>query len=356
MRVVCVALGCTALLIVSACARQPVPPSVQKVYEPPYPVIAASYAPLPQEQRLDGVVEAVDQATISAQTAGRVSRIHYDANDAIAAGAVVLELHATEQDASVRQAQAALQEARARALESVSHYRRIADLQARKVVPRATLDEAIANRDAAQAQQSAARAGLLRARESRAYTQVRAPFAGIVSRRLVEVGETVAPGTALFSLVSTQALRVAFDLPQRLATLARAGATTLVYAEEQRITPTQLTVFDVAAAQAGTVHARAYLPHTVTGLYPGQTVKVGIQTGAAQTLAVPRTTLIERGEMTALYVFDPATGSTRLRQLRLGHRYGDAIEVLAGLSAGERVALDPHAAARFIVPAHSSVP
>ena len=72
----------------------------------------------------------------------------------------------------------------------------------RKVVPKATLDEATANRDAAVARLSAARAALESAKEGVAYTEVRAPYAGVVTKRLVQVGETVSPGTPLMSGLS----------------------------------------------------------------------------------------------------------------------------------------------------------
>jgi hypothetical protein len=72
-------------------------------------------------------------------------------------------------------------------------------------------------------------------------------------------------------------------------------------------------------------------------------VKVGFVTGESRRLLVPRSAIVERSEMRAVYVV-AADGRASLRQVRLGHTSGDRVEILAGLAAGERVAVDPTAA------------
>ena len=72
-------------------------------------------------------------------------------------------------------------------------------------------------------------------------------------------------------------------------------------------------------------------------------VKVGLVVGDTERLLVPRAALVERSEVTAVYVVDPQN-RTELRYVRTGHLFGDRIEILSGLSPGERVATDPVAA------------
>lgn len=127
----------------------------------------------PVERRLDGVIEAVNQGTVAAQTSGRVAAILYDVNDFVPAGAVIIRLRSTELHAGLTEAQAALSEATAREAEAQSRYQRLADMYQRRVVPKATLDEATANRDTAVAHLNAARAGLESAKEGVAYTEIR---------------------------------------------------------------------------------------------------------------------------------------------------------------------------------------
>lgn len=315
-------------------------------------VVAAETAPT--ERLLDGTVEAVNQATVSAQTTGRVSDIYFDVNDAVPAGAVILRIRSTEQAAGLTQARAALQEATAREAEAQARYARIRDMYERRVVAKATYEEASAGRDAAVARLVAARAGLDAAREGVSYTEIRAPYAGVVTQKHVEVGEAVAPGMPLMSGASLDALRVVVEVPQSVLPQARTARKAVVYADGRRIQSTGLTLFPAADPGTSSFRARIDLPPGEPGLAPGMFVKVGLVVGEAERLLVPRSAVVERSEMRALYVVAP-DGRVSLRQVRLGHAIGDRVEVLAGLKPGDRVALDPVAAglrARQPAPAH----
>ena len=304
----------------------------------------------PLERRLDGIVEAVNQGTVAAQTSGRVEEIFYDVNDFVPAGAVIVRLRATEQRAGLLQAEAALREATARDTQAQTQYQRIADMYERKMVAKSMLDEATATRDAAAARLAAARAQLQSAHEGVAYTEIRAPYAGIVTRRHVEVGETVSPGTQIMSGLSLQYLRVAVDVPQSIVEQIRRIRKGAVYVNGQRIAATKLTVFPEATAPSNTFRARLELPENAADLYPGMFVKVGFVVGEADRLLVPQRALVERSEVTAVYVLDK-DGGVSLRQIRPGHHFDDKREVLAGLSTGERVALDPVSAMQRLSPA-----
>lgn len=297
----------------------------------------------PLERVLDGAIEAVNQGTVSAQTSGRVAEILYDVNDFVPAGALIIRLRATEQRASLQQAQAALKEAIAREAETQTRYERIQGLYKDAAVSKAQLDAIAAERDAAVARLAAARAALQAASEGVSYTEVRAPYAGVVTQRHVQVGETVGPGTPLMSGLSLQYLRVAVDLPQSVVEKVREIRKAAVYVDGRRIEAKDLTIFPQAAPQSNTFRARIDLPENASDLYPGMLVKVGFVVGEAQRLLVPASALVERGEVTGVYVVD-AKQHVTLRQIRVGRRLGDRIEVLAGLNEHERVALDPLAA------------
>ncbi|HLJ39467.1 MAG TPA: efflux RND transporter periplasmic adaptor subunit [Steroidobacteraceae bacterium] len=340
--------GLAAAALVAGChgANQPAAPRAAA----PLASVVVQRERTPVERRLDGLIEAVNEGTVAAQTSGRVVAILYDVNDFVPAGAVIVRLRATEQRAGMLQAEAALREAAARETEALSRYQRIADMYDRKVVPKATLDEVVANRDAAVARLAAARAALESAREGVAYTEVRAPYAGVVTRRLVQVGETVSPGTPLMSGLSLQYLRVTVDVPQSIVEQVRRIRKGAVYVAGRRIEATRVTVFPEAAAPSSTFRARLELPENAADLYPGMFVKVGFVTGEAERILAPAAALIERSEVTGVYVLD-ASGRTSLRQVRVGDQFDGRVEILSGLMPGERIALDPLAAARWLVPA-----
>ncbi len=310
-------------------------------------VVEARRTPL--ERLLDGRIEAVNQGTVAAQTSGRVTEILYDVNDFVPAGAVIVRLRATEQRAGLLQAEAGLREATARDTEARQRYERATAMYKDQVVSKEALDQASANRDAARAQLAAARAALTAAREGVAYTEITAPYAGVVTRRNVEVGETVAPGTPLMSGLSLQFLRVTVEIPQSIVDQVRRIRKAAVYVGDRRIEATKLTVFPEAAPPGNTFRARLELPENAADLYPGMFVKVAFVIGETERLLVPASAVVERSEVSAVYVID-ATGRTTLRQVRMGHRFGEDVEILAGLVAGDRIATDPIAAMKRLAP------
>lgn len=137
------------VLVVSGCDSKAPPAANSQVSTLASIVVQSVHAPL--ERTVDGTIEAVNQATVSAQTAGRITEILYDVNDVVPAGAVIIRLKGNEQRAGLDGAQAALTEAKARNAEAAATYQRISDLFQRHVVSKAQLDQATANRDAAAA-------------------------------------------------------------------------------------------------------------------------------------------------------------------------------------------------------------
>ncbi len=339
-------LGLPALLLgVAGCGNKSPPPAVSSAASSGtiLPTVVIEPVRTPLERDVDGIIEAVNQATVSAQTSGRVAEILYDVDDVVPAGAVIVRLKGTEQRAGLKGAEAALTEARARNAEATTSYQRIADLFQRRVVSKAQLDQATANRDAAAARLAAAEAGLTTAREGVGYTEIRSPYGGVVTKRLVEVGETVSPGTPLMTGLSLRDLRIETTIPQGIVMQVRKLKQAAVYVGDQRIEATKITIFPEAATPSSTFRARLDLPPGAIDIAPGMYVKVGLVIGEADRLLVPASAVTERSEVTGVYVID-SDGHVALRYVRPGHRFGDKLEILSGLVAGERIALDPIAA------------
>lgn len=310
----------------------------------PFETLAVEPRDVARERRWDGVVEAVHQATLSAQTAGRVLELPFDVNDYVEAGQVVVRFTDVEQVSAQRRASAAANAAQADFTEAEAAFRRTEELVARQLLARAALDQARARRDAARAALEAARAGVSEAGEQVDYTVIRAPYSGILTERHVEVGESVRPGQPLVSGLSLQQLRVHVEVPQsEVAAIREHGQATVILPGGGRIEASEVVVFPYADPATHSFRVRVELPEAETGLQPGMTTKVAFKTGEARQLWVPRSALVTRSEITAVYVVAPDQRVT-LRQVRLGHRRGDEVEVLAGLTAGERIAADPVAA------------
>ena len=316
-------------------------PALLAAAELPFPVATVQLQTLPDEQILDGVVEAVNQSTVSAQTAGRVETIMVDVNDFVPQGAPIIRIRNIEQRAGLEQAQASLREAEARYLEAQAEYNRMRGIYEKQLVSRAQMDAATAGFNAAKAKLDAAQAGVAQAKESLGYTTINAPYSGIVLERHVQLGETVQPGKLLMTGFSLDELRVVANIPQRLIIPVRQykQARVLLPNGGKSATADRLTFFPYADPQSNVFKVRVYLPKKTEGLYPGMFVKTAFRVGEEQRLTVPRQALTQRGEVSGVYVV--RDGKVSLRQVRPGRAEGDMVEILAGLEPGEQVALDP---------------
>jgi RND family efflux transporter MFP subunit len=336
-------------LLQGGCGAEPSPVVPGVGPAPALATLTVAPAMVVRERRLEGVVEAVDRATLSAQTSGRVLELPYDVNDHVDAGAVVVRFTDVEQRSGRRQAEATVAAAQAASRAADADQQRIAAIFARGLVPRADLDQATARRDAARAQLEAARAALRGSGEQFDYTVIRAPFSGILTERHVEVGETVQPGQPLVSGLSLARLRVVVDIPQGdIAAVRRERRASVVLPDGRVLEASEVVVFPYADPVAHSAQVRLDLPGADTGLQPGMTVKTAFVLGEREAIRIPQSALSTRGELAAVYVVED-DGAVRLRQLRIGERDGAAVEVLAGLTAGERIAADPVAAGQWLV-------
>jgi RND family efflux transporter MFP subunit len=256
------------------------------------------------------------------------------------------EQNATASDAQVRSAQAMLDVAQ-------KDFERQKQLYDRQYISQAALERAESQFKATQAQAAALLAQAGAARTQSGLHVVRAPFAGVVAEVPVALGDMALPGKPLLTLYEPGALRVTAALPQSLLGTPAGGLRVEFpgLPQPQRWiepSPGQVQWLPTVDAATHTVQLRVTLPAAQPGLVPGLFARVwlpGTASGAPARLFVPASAVLRRAELTGVYVVD-AKGAAVLRQVRLGRAQGGSVEVLAGVSAGERVALDPQAAAR----------
>ncbi len=295
----------------------------------------------------DGTVEAVNQGTASAQTSGRVVEVFFDVGDLVNKDALMLRLRDSKQSAEYEAAIAAMKAATASRDAAAKEFARIEDIYAKKLVSRSVFDRALAQRDTSAASLEAAKARLKNAKVQLEYTRIRAPYSGIILKRHVEVGETVNPGMPVYSGMSLEAMRVVVDVPQKDIYQIRQ------FKNAQIILPTgtvldidgtALTFFGYADPKTSTFKVRVDLPVAVEGLYPGMYLKTSFQIGNQQVLTAPLSSIIHRGEVTAVYVASADSDNRILnfRQIRIGKKLSEnTIEILSGLKQGEKVVLNP---------------
>lgn len=277
----------------------------------------------------ESVVEAVKQATVAAQVAGRVVDMRVDAGQKVKAGEVMMRIDAREASENVAGAQARLAQVEA-------DYKRSKNLFEKKFISGAALDKAEAELKSARAASGQAGAGL-------SYATVTAPISGVVAQRQVELGEMAAMGRPLVTVFDPRSLRVIASVPQyKLAELRSAAKAKVEFVETGKWIDAQRVEFMPSLdARSHTVTARVYLPEDAPGVVPGMAARVHFVAGRALKLTVPAAAVIRRGEIHAVYMID-AQGASHLRQVRVGEPVADGeLEVMAGLAAGDKVSLEP---------------
>ena len=302
----------------------------------------------------EGVVEALRQTVVAAQVAGAVVALQVRAGDRVHAGQVLLRIdaRAAEQTAAAGAAQA--RAARAALDAAGREFERQEQLFAQGFISRAALDHADARFRTAQAEASAQLASAGAARTQSELYVVKAPYDGVVAGVAVVLGDMALPGRPLLTLYDPAALRVSVAIPQRAA--ARLAGRDDFQAEvpgaaARWIRPVRTQLLPTVEAASHTLELRLDLPAD-TGSVPGMFARVWLAEGgtaagdaAEARLFVPQQALLRRAEMAAVYVIG-RDGRPLLRPVRPGRSDGEQVEILSGVAAGERVALDPQAAAR----------
>lgn len=293
---------------------------------------------------LPGTLQGAVQAPIAARAAGYVKRWNKDIGSRVEKGDVLAELEAPELDQQVSQAQAARDQTASTVALAESTVARWEALRKKDVVSQQDLDERRAALVQAKANLAAGDANLARLKQLEAFKNVTAPFAGIVTRRNIDVGDLIdTSGKPLFLLSQTDPLRVYVNVPQSYANLVKTGqAVTVTQAELQnqqfkgQVTRTSGSI----DASTRTMQVEVSLPNKDGALLPGAYVQVALPLSASAALSVPSNALLFRGEGTRVAVID-AQGKVKLHAVTLGRNNGTTVEITSGLQASDRLVLNP---------------
>jgi RND family efflux transporter MFP subunit len=291
----------------------------------------------------EAVIEAVRQSTISAQVMGRIVELRADVGDFVKAGQVVARIDEREAAQVVASSQAQVAQARANLQNARINLERTRRLLESNFVSQSALDRADAEFKAAEAQLRAAEAGAGQAAVSRGYTTVVAPISGVISARNVEVGEMATPGKPLLTAFDPNDMRVIAEVPQSVIAEIKAlsRATVEVPSVDKWIKVKSMVIIPAADPHTHSTRVRLYLASDERDIYPGVYARAHFAIGRARKLVIPAQSVVRRSEVSGVYVVNEK-GNPSFRQIRLGESAGAGlVDVLAGVSAGERVALEP---------------
>jgi HlyD family secretion protein len=325
-----------------------------------------------------GTLAAVDQVTVSSETEGKVSKILADLGDRVTAGQALIQLDNEKQQYNFDQQKAALaralaqygaadpqhlpevektpdvQKASADLQQAKQSYDRASELFKRTLVPRQALDDA---ETALQSKRASYESSLQSAKNLRASiqaseatmkladrqfrdTQIRAPFDGYIERRLVNLGELVKAQMPVIAVVRVDPLKVIAEIPEKMAPWISDGQPVQLYVDAYPGRMFEGKVSRISPAVSTSTRAfpfEALVPNRDAVLKPGTFARVHIESGKTDTeLTLPYSALQYRYGVNRAFVI--AGDKLSARELKVGDRTGDRIEILEGVKVGDRVA------------------
>lgn len=309
-------------VVFSGCHSESEPPDAESLPTAKVHVEAVEAKSHPVTEEVIGTVRAKIRATVEAKVSGRITRMAVDLGQPVEQGQLLAEIDAQEVKARLDQALATREQAK----QDLDRY---TVLLKKQVAARQEFD-------AVQARYRVADAAVKEAQAMLDYVNVRAPFAGVVSRRLADTGDFAAPGKPLLEVEDPNVLRFEADVPEALIGSVDKGDAIAVRIsslnEESDGTVSEIS--PSADPNSRTFLVRIDLPAD-PALRSGQFGRAAIPVGEVTGLRVPASAVVVRGQMEMVFVVDD--GNVRLRLVKTGKRFGDEIEILSGLTGGEKV-------------------
>jgi len=283
---------------------------------------------------------------------GRIQQVLVSAGESVRAGQTLVVLDDAALRASADQAQAAVRAAQGQQVAAqtdanlaASTLERYRQLQAEKSVSPQEMDEvarqaetATARLDAMRAQTEAARSQASGAATMLGYSRLRAPFSGVVTARMADPGSMAAPGVPLLQVDQAGALQLQTTVDESAISAIHKGMKVQVTIDGAASTALSGTIVEINAAADPASHSflvKIDLPSS-SQLRAGTYGTAEFANGLRQAILIPRSSVVSRGSLVCVYVLD-SRGIAQLRSVTLGASHGNLIEVLSGISAGERL-------------------
>jgi len=311
------------------------------VVGPAVKIVAVGQKSVANYSDIDGVVEAVMQSTLSSQIPGRVLSLNVKAGDRVKAGQVLATIDDRETQTGVLRSQAQLQQSDAELRQLQIALKRTQELKTQGFVSSAALDLAEAQYRAAQAGRDSAGAATAQAKVTQSFSKVSAPYDAWVLETSAQAGDLALPGKPLITIYAPQPLRVVVQWPASQKSSLPKLNDIQIQSGSETFKPVAMQIMPNADGISQTIGIKLDLPRTgaVVNASPGQQVQVRIA-GAAQAKGlVPKSAILRRGEITAVYVAQENGFAMKL--VRLGADHGSAgVEIWAGLKDGDLIAID----------------
>jgi RND family efflux transporter MFP subunit len=320
------------------------------------PVTVAQKTTVPDWLEAVGTVRAAQTSQVSSQMMGNIIEIRSHEGDRVQNGQVLATIDDARPRSAAEQAKAALAVAKNEATATDSDLalaqatlQRYQQLYDKKSVSPQEFDEIKARYQSAEARRDMARAGevqasatLTQAQTSLSYTQIRAPFSGVVTEKKADAGTWASPGMPIFTLEDTRSFRLEVTVDETDIQLVHVGQVAPMSIDglgNIRLSGKIVQIVPAADTASHSFLVKVELPAD-TRLRSGLFGRARFPRGEVSSLLIPRTSLVERGQLQGVYVLD-ANQTAGLRYVTLGRSTVEQVEVLSGLQAGEKFVVAP---------------
>lgn len=279
----------------------------------------------PVTEEIVGTVRAKKRATLEAKVSGRIDKLAVILGQQVKSGELLAHLDAVEIGARLDQAIAALEQAE-------RDEQRTASLFKQQTATRAEYDAAEARLRMAKGEASAAKAML-------AYVEVRAPFDGVITKKWVEEGDFAAPGKPLIAIEDPSALQLDANVPEAISAHVHPAAHLSVRVDglDSELTGVVAEIAPLADSVSRTLQVKLDLPPK-PGLVSGKFARLILPVGEEPSLRVPASAIVQRGQLEIAFVV--TNQHAQLHLVKTGKRFGNEIEVLAGLGPADSLVVD----------------
>ena len=299
---------------------------------------------------LPGTVQAYTHAAIYSRVDGYVKNWLVDIGTHVKKGQLLAEIETPETDQQLRQTLATVVLARSNVGLAQVTAKRYDDLASTDAVSKQEVDTANSDLEARQATLAADQATADRLEQIEGFKEIYAPFDGVITQRLVDIGYLINSGAGtkaqeLFDMERTDTLRVYVQIPEAYSHLAVPGGKAeiqLASSPNQRVEGTLVRTAQAIDPTSQTILTEVDVPNADGKLYPGGYAQVYLdfKTGDP-TLDVPGNSLIFRAQGPQLGLVDPKTNLIHLQDIKIGRDLGNRIEVIDGLKATDEVIVNP---------------
>ena len=382
-RIILIVGGMTLLLLVSC--------SKKTETSQPMPIVQGAKIEIVQPTSIDdyyeavGTVRARNSSVVAARIVGNIVALHVREGDTVRAGQTLIEIESREAGIQVQKAQAGVREATdaleevdrniraaesardaARANEKLANttFNRYQTLFARRSVSPQEFDEVRAKLEVASAESERAekflqatkarqkqvlarieqaKADVANARVNVGYAKLTSPINGIVVSKQSDVGNLATPGAPLLTIENTSRYQLEVAVEEsRLGTIHLHDQAQL---QIEAIGNSELTGLVEEIVPTADANSRSYIVKVGVPSVAGAQLRSGVYgkarfiSGQRQALAIPKTAISQRGQLTGVFVVDQS-GLARLRLIKTGKAFGDNVEILSGLNAGEQIVIE----------------